>query len=219
MPQIAPSILAADFARLGEQVMACAEAGAELIHVDVMDGRFVPNISMGLVVVEALHRVSPLPLDVHLMILEPERYITDFAKAGAHYLTFHPEATPHTHRVLQQIKEQGVKAGMAVNPGTPLEHFEPVLSDLDLALLMTVNPGFGGQKFIEGGLERLRLLKQMRDRLNPGCRLEVDGGINRQTAPLVVAQGADILVAGSAVFDGDIHENIAVLRKSYALAG
>ncbi|WP_299427695.1 ribulose-phosphate 3-epimerase [uncultured Meiothermus sp.] len=219
MPQIAPSILAADFTRLGEQVLACAEAGADLIHVDVMDGRFVPNISMGLVVVEALRRVSPLPLDVHLMIVEPERYIADFARAGAHYLTFHPEATPHVHRVLQQIKEHGVKAGMAVNPGTPLEYFEPVLSDLDLALLMTVNPGFGGQKFIERSLERLKLLKPMRDRLNPACLLEVDGGINRQIAPQVVALGADILVAGSAVFEGSIQENIAMLRESYAFAG
>lgn len=218
MPQIAPSILAADFTRLGEQVLACAEAGAELIHVDVMDGRFVPNISIGLVVVEALRRMSPLPLDVHLMIVEPERYIADFAKAGAHYLTFHPEATPHAHRVLQQIKEQGVRAGMAVNPGTPLEYFVPLLGDLDLALLMTVNPGFGGQKFIEGSLERLRVLKQMRYQLNPECLLEVDGGINRHTAPQVVAHGADILVAGSAVFDGNIRENIALLRESYAFA-
>ncbi|MCX7784301.1 MAG: ribulose-phosphate 3-epimerase [Meiothermus sp.] len=219
MPQIAPSILAADFTRLGEQVLACAEAGADLIHVDVMDGRFVPNLSMGLVVVEALHRVSPLPLDVHLMILEPERYIADFVQAGAHYLTFHPEATPHTHRVLQQIKELGIKAGMALNPGTPLEYFEPLLGDLDLALLMTVNPGFGGQKFIGRSLERLKRLKEMRDQLNPGCLLEVDGGINRQTAPQAVALGADILVAGSAVFEGDVHENIAALRESYAFAG
>jgi ribulose-phosphate 3-epimerase len=218
MPQIAPSILAADFTRLGEQVLACAEAGADLIHVDVMDGRFVPNISMGLVVVEALRRVSPLPLDVHLMILKPERYLADFARAGAGFLTFHPEATLHAHRVLEQIKELGVKAGMAVNPGTPLEYFEPLLGDLDLALLMTVNPGFAGQKFIGRSLERLRELKQMRDQLNPRCLLEVDGGINRQTAPQVVALGADILVAGSAVFDGDIARNIALLRESYAFA-
>lgn len=219
MPQIAPSILAADFTRLGEQVLVCAEAGADLIHVDVMDGRFVPNISMGLVVVEALRRVSPLPLDVHLMILEPERYLADFARAGASFLTFHPEATLHAHRVVEQILELGVKAGMAVNPGTPLEYFEPLLCDLDLALLMTVNPGFAGQKFIGRSLERLRQLKQMRDQLNPRCLLEVDGGINRQTAPQVVALGADILVAGSAVFDGDIARNIAALRESYAFAG
>lgn len=219
MPQIAPSILAANFTRLGEQVLACAEAGADLIHVDVMDGRFVPNISMGLVVVEALRGVSPLPLDVHLMILEPERYVPDFARAGASFLTFHPEATPHAHRVLEQIKELGVKAGMAVNPGTPLEYFEPLLGDLDLALLMSVNPGFAGQKFIGRSLERLGLLKQMRDQLNPGCLLEVDGGINLRTAPQVVALGADILVAGTAVFDGDIRKNIAALRESYALAG
>jgi ribulose-phosphate 3-epimerase len=212
-------MLAADFTRLGEQVLVCAEAGADLIHVDVMDGRFVPNISMGLVVVEALRRVSPLPLDVHLMILEPERYLADFARAGASFLTFHPEATLHAHRVVEQILELGVKAGMAVNPGTPLEYFEPLLCDLDLALLMTVNPGFAGQKFIGRSLERLRQLKQMRDQLNPRCLLEVDGGINRQTAPQVVALGADILVAGSAVFDGDIARNIAALRESYAFAG
>jgi ribulose-phosphate 3-epimerase len=219
MPQIAPSILAADFTRLGEQVLACAEAGADLIHVDVMDGRFVPNISMGLVVVEALRRVSPLPLDVHLMILKPERYLADFARAGAAFLTFHSEATLHAHRLVEQIKELGVKAGMAVNPGTPLEYFEPLLGDLDLALLMTVNPGFAGQKFIGCSLDRLRQLKLLRDQLNPRCLLEVDGGINRQTAPQVVALGADILVAGSAVFDGDIARNIALLKESYAFAG
>ena len=202
MTLIAPSILAADFARLGEQVQTCEGSGADWIHVDVMDGRFVPNISMGMVVVEALCKVTRLPLDVHLMIVEPEKFIADFAKAGADHLTIHAEATPHAHRAIQQIKEHGVKAGLAVNPATPLSFFETLLPDLDLALLMTVNPGFGGQKFIEGSLQRLKTLRQMRDDLSPNCLIEVDGGITPETTPKVVAAGADVLVAGTAGVKG-----------------
>ena len=219
MTLIAPSILAADFARLGEQVQAAEAAGADWIHVDVMDGRFVPNISMGLVVVEALRRVTRLPLDVHLMIVEPEKFTTDFVQAGASQVTLHAEATPHAHRAIQQIQELGAKAGLSLNPATPLSFFEELLPELDLALLMTVNPGFGGQQFIQGSLNRLERLRRMRDHLNPGCLIEVDGGITPQTAPQVVAAGADVLVAGSAVFKGDVAMNMLALRESYAAAG
>ncbi|RIH79802.1 Ribulose-phosphate 3-epimerase [Calidithermus terrae] len=213
--RIAPSILAADFARLGEQVREAEDAGADWIHVDVMDGRFVPNISMGLVVVEALKRVARVPLDVHLMIVEPERYLEDFARAGADHLTVHAEATPHAHRAVQRIRELGLKAGLAVNPGTPLGFFKPLLPDLDVALLMTVNPGFGGQSFIAGSLPRLRLLRQMADEMNPACLIEVDGGINRETARQCAEAGAQVLVAGSSVFNGkaSVAHNLQALRE------
>jgi len=212
-------VLAADFTRLGEQVMEAQEGGADLIHVDVMDGRFVPNISMGIVVVEAIRRVAQIPLDVHLMIVEPEKYLADFVQAGATYLTFHAEATPHAHRAVQRIRELGAKPGLALNPATPLSFLETLLPDLDLALLMTVNPGFGGQKFIPGSTQRLRELRALRDRLNPACLIEVDGGITPQTVTQV--SGADILVAGSSVFNlhSSIQENIKTLRENYALTG
>ncbi|MER3443164.1 MAG: ribulose-phosphate 3-epimerase [Meiothermus sp.] len=213
--RIAPSILAADFARLGEQVREAEHAGADWIHVDVMDGRFVPNISMGLVVVEALKRVARVPLDVHLMIVEPERYLEDFARAGADHLTVHAEATPHAHRAVQRVRELGLKAGLAINPGTPLGFFKPLLPDLDIALLMTVNPGFGGQSFIAGSLPRLRLLRQMADEMNPACLIEVDGGINRETARQCAEAGAQVLVAGSSVFNGkaSVAHNLQALRE------
>ncbi|HEU4741189.1 MAG TPA: ribulose-phosphate 3-epimerase [Meiothermus sp.] len=216
---IAPSVLAADFTRLGEQVREAQEGGADLIHVDVMDGRFVPNISMGIVVVEAIKRVATVPLDVHLMIIEPEKYLADFVQAGATYLTFHAEATPHAHRAVQLIRELGAKPGLALNPATPLSFLESLLPDLDLALLMTVNPGFGGQKFIPGSAQRLRELQALRDRLNPACLIEVDGGITPQTVAQV--SGADILVAGSSVFNphSSVQENIKALRENYALTG
>lgn len=216
---IAPSVLAADFTRLGEQVREAQEGGADLIHVDVMDGRFVPNISMGIVVVEAIRRVAKIPLDVHLMIVEPEKYLADFVQAGATYLTFHAEATPHAHRAVQRIRELGAKPGLALNPATPLSFLETLLPDLDLALLMTVNPGFGGQKFIPGSTQRLRELRALRDRLNPACLIEVDGGITPQTVTQV--SGADILVAGSSVFNlhSSIQENIKTLRENYELTG
>lgn len=212
-------MLAADFTRLGEQVREAQEGGADLIHVDVMDGRFVPNISMGIVVVEAIRRVAKIPLDVHLMIVEPEKYLADFVQAGATYLTFHAEATPHAHRAVQRIRELGAKPGLALNPATPLSFLETLLPDLDLALLMTVNPGFGGQKFIPGSTQRLRELRALRDRLNPACLIEVDGGITPQTVTQV--SGADILVAGSSVFNlhSSIQENIKTLRENYALTG
>jgi ribulose-phosphate 3-epimerase len=213
--RIAPSVLAADFTRLGEQVREAEAGGADWIHVDVMDGRFVPNISMGLVVVEALRRVATVPLDVHLMIVEPERYLEDFARAGADHLTVHAEATPHAHRAIQRIRELGLKPGLAVNPGTPLGFFKPLLADLEIALLMTVNPGFGGQSFIPHSLPRLRLLRQMVEEMNPGCLIEVDGGINPETARLCVEAGAQVLVAGSSVFNGSagVAHNLRALRE------
>ena len=215
MPLIAPSILSADFARLAEQVRAAEAAGADWIHVDVMDGRFVPNITMGFVVVEALRPVTRLPLDVHLMIVEPERYVERFVAAGADVVTVHAEATPHVHRTLQLIRSAGAKAGLAVNPATPLDWFEDVLGELDLALLMSVNPGFGGQRFIPRSLARLERLAALRDRDNPGVRIEVDGGVGPANAAELVRRGADVLVAGSAVFGGGaVAENLRALRDA-----
>ena len=215
-PKLAPSILAADFSRLGEQVKAAEEAGADYIHIDVMDGHFVPNITIGPLIVQACKRVTKLPLDVHLMIEEPERYLETFAKAGADILTFHAEATPHIHRALQVVRESGTRAGLAVNPVTPLEVMKEALPYLDLVLVMSVNPGFGGQAFIEATLPRLRTVRGWIDDINPNCELEVDGGIDKSTAPKVAQAGASVLVAGSAVFSGmdTVQENIAALRES-----
>lgn len=216
--RIAPSVLAADFTRLGEEVLAAQQAGADWLHLDVMDGRFVPNISFGLGIVEAIKRVSSLPLDVHLMIVEPERYIADFVRAGATYLSFHSEATLHPHRAIQNIRELGAKPGLAINPGTPLSTFEPLLPDLDLALLMTVNPGFGGQRFIASSIKRLEQLRLLRDELNPLCLLEVDGGVNAQNIAALKHAGADIAVAGSSVFNlrASVHDNLSELRRQLA---
>lgn len=216
MALLAPSILAADFAHLAEQVQAAEAAGADWIHVDVMDGRFVPNLTMGFVVVEALRRVTRLPLDVHLMIVEPERYVERFVAAGADLVSFHAEATPHVQRTLQLIRAAGAQAGLAVNPATPLDWFEDVLGELDLALLMSVNPGFGGQRFLPRTLARLERLVALRDRLNPKARIEVDGGVGPGNAAELVRRGADVLVAGSAVFGGarTIAENLRDLRDA-----
>ncbi|WP_456410464.1 ribulose-phosphate 3-epimerase [Oceanithermus sp.] len=214
--RIAPSILSADFARLGEQVREAEAAGADWIHVDVMDGRFVPNITMGFVVVEALRRVTRLTLDVHLMIVEPERYVERFVAAGADVVTIHAEATPHVHRALQLVRTAGARAGLAVNPATPLDRFDDVWGELDLALLMTVNPGFGGQRFIERGLERLERLAARRDAGNPEALIEVDGGVGLANAAELVGRGADVLVAGSAVFNdrASVAENLKALRDA-----
>ena len=216
MALLAPSILSADFAHLAEQVQAAETAGADWIHVDVMDGCFVPNLTMGFVVVEALRSVTRLPLDVHLMIVEPERYVERFVAAGADAVSFHAEATPHVHRTLQLIRSAGARAGLAVNPATPLDRFEDVLEELDLALLMSVNPGFGGQRFISRSLGRLERLAAMRDRLNPEARIEVDGGVSPANAAELVRRGADVLVAGSAVFGGGrtVAENLSALRDA-----
>ena len=214
--KIAPSILSADFTRLGEQIAECEAGGADWIHVDVIDGHFAPNITMGPVVVEAARRATSLPLDVHLMIAAPERYLADFARAGADRLTVHVEACPHLHRTLQQIKELGKQAGVALNPGTPAGAVAEVLSEVDLVLAMTVNPGFSGQKFISGVLPKI---KQLREGLNArglAADIEVDGGIDAATAPQAAAAGATAFVAAYAVFktDAPIAEAITRLRRS-----
>jgi len=198
--KLAPSILSADFARLGEAVKEAEVAGADRVHVDVMDGHFVPNITIGPVVVASLRKVTPLPLECHLMIEDPDRYAPEFAAAGADTITVHPEGARHLHRTIHRIKDLGKRAGVALNPATSESAIEEILADLDLVLVMTVNPGFGGQKFIEGTLPKLRRIREMIDAINPRCELEVDGGIDATTAPKVVSSGARVLVAGSAVF-------------------
>jgi len=213
--KVAPSILSADFGRLAEEVKAVEQAGADYIHVDVMDGRFVPNLTLGPVIVEAVRRATKLPLDVHLMIVEPERYVDAFVKAGADIVTVHVETSPHLNRTLQQIREAGATPSVVLNPATPLSSIEEVLDQVGQVLLMSVNPGFGGQRFLPGSVERVRRLRAMLDARGLGEQvdIEVDGGINAQTAAQVVAAGARVLVAGSAVFNQDDYAKaIAALR-------
>ncbi|MBV8939694.1 MAG: ribulose-phosphate 3-epimerase [Alphaproteobacteria bacterium] len=212
-PAIAPSILSADFSRLGEEVRAVTAAGADLIHIDVMDGQFVPNLTLGPCVVSALRPHSALPLDVHLMIATPERLSEAFARAGADILTVHAEAVTHLHRTLTFIKSLGVRCGVSLVPSTDAAALEYVMDVVDLILVMTVNPGFGGQEFIPAQLEKIRRIRAMIDASKRNIALEVDGGINAQTARAAVAAGADVLVAGSAVFNGgDYAANIRSLR-------
>lgn len=219
--EIAPSILAADFARLEEQVAAAADAGAKYIHIDVMDGRFVPNISIGPLIVRALRPLAnraDLILDVHLMIVEPEQYVSAFADAGADIITVHVEATTHLHRTIQSIRETGAKVGVTLNPGTPLVMLEPVLTAVDLVLIMSVNPGFGGQSYIPESTARIRQLRQLLDEKGSAAVIEVDGGVKVHNAAEIAAAGADILVAGSAVFggDGSIAENMDAFQQALA---
>lgn len=213
--KIAPSILSADFSRLGDEIRSVEAAGADLIHVDVMDGHFVPNITIGPLVVEACRKVTKLPLDVHLMIENPERYIPEFAKAGADYLTVHVEAATHLHRLVQNIREHGnVKAGVSLNPATPLEALDYILGDIDLVLIMSVNPGFGGQAFIPSQLDKIRSLRQRIDSRKLSAVIEVDGGVKADNAAGIAAAGADILVAGSAVFGAkDYRSAIQGIRR------
>ncbi|QII48913.1 ribulose-phosphate 3-epimerase [Bacillus paralicheniformis] len=202
MVYVAPSILSADFARLGEEIRDVEQGGADFIHIDVMDGHFVPNLTIGPLVVEAVRPITELPLDVHLMIEAPDRYIPAFAKAGADILSVHVEACPHLHRTIQLIKEQGVKAGVVLNPHTPVQQIEHVLEDLDLVLLMTVNPGFGGQSFISSVLPKIRQVKEMAEQKGlSDLLIEVDGGVNKMTARQCIEAGANLLVAGSAVYN------------------
>jgi len=198
--KIAPSILAADFAHLAEAVESAEAAGVDYIHVDVMDGHFVPNISIGPPVVRSLRQVTPLPLDVHLMISDPLRYASAFAEAGADVLTVHVEATPHLHRILQRIRDLGVRPGVSLNPATPAASISEILNDVALVLVMTVNPGYGGQAFIEHTLRKIAQVREMLDSAGSAAELEVDGGIGPQTAARVVAAGATVLVAGTAIF-------------------
>ncbi len=219
MIKIAPSILSADFARLGEEVQAVAKAGADYIHIDVMDGHFVPNLTIGPLVVAAVRKVTPLPLDVHLMIEHPDRYIPDFARAGADIITVHQEAVPHLHRTVQLIKGLGKKAGVSVNPATPTTVLDIILEDLDLVLVMTVNPGFGGQEFIASGLDKIAALRREIDRRGLKVELEVDGGVKADNIARIAAAGAEVFVAGSAVFGaGDYTATIAGLRRQAGTA-
>ena len=215
--RIAPSILSADFARLGEEVRAVATAGADWIHIDVMDGHFVPNLTIGPMVVQALRPCTNLVFDVHLMITPVDAFVTQFAAVGADIITIHPEAGPHPHRTVQLVKSLGKRAGLALNPGTPVEVVDYLLGDIDLVLVMSVNPGFGGQSFIAQQLEKIRILRQRIDASGRRIDLEVDGGINPETARAAVAAGADVLVAGSATFTGGggaYAQNIRRLRDA-----
>lgn len=217
---IAPSILSADFARLGEEVARVEQGGADLLHVDVMDGHFVPNLTIGPPVVEALRKVTNLPLDTHLMMTNPDAFIQEFANAGAAYITVHVETCPHLHRTIQRVKELGLKAGVTLNPATPLNAIEGIIHDVDLVLVMSVNPGFGGQHFIARILDKIAQARHLIDRHKSKALLEVDGGIKVENAAQVVRAGADILVSGSAIFSSpDYAATIKALREAGARHG
>jgi len=214
---IAPSLLAADFSRLAEEVAAIEAAGADWLHLDVMDGHFVPNISFGPVVLKSLRKLTKMPFDVHLMIAPVDLYLEAFAQAGANHIMFHPEAGPHPHRTVQAIQALGCKTGLVLNPATPIEHFTPLIDMLDIVMVMSVNPGFGGQKFIHSQLKRIETLRRLIDASGREIRLEVDGGIDPATAPQCIAAGADTFVAGTAIFGTkDYAAAIAAIRKGPA---
>lgn len=215
MKIIAPSILSADFSVLGEEIAAVEAAGANWIHIDVMDGHFVPNITMGPGVVKSLRKMTVLPFDVHLMIENPEQYIQPFAEAGSDRITVHMEALIHLHRTVSQIKELGLKAGVSLNPATPLSFVESILTDIDLLLIMTVNPGFGGQQFIKTMLPKIRQARELIDRFAPAVLLEVDGGVTLTNMPAILKAGADVLVAGASIFgSGNYRDTIGKMKAS-----
>jgi ribulose-phosphate 3-epimerase len=220
-PLIAPSILSADFARLGEDVSAVLDAGADIVHFDVMDNHFVPNLTIGPMICDALRNYGiEAPIDVHLMVEPVDRIIPDFASAGASYITFHPEASTHVHRTIGLIHESGCKAGLVFNPATPLSWLEHVIADLDMILLMSVNPGFGGQKFIDSSLDKLRQARRMIDACGRDIRLEIDGGVKTDNIREIAAAGADTFVAGSAIFGSDDYAaTIAKMKSEIAAAG
>ena len=214
MKMIAPSILSADFSKLGEEILTVEEAGADLIHIDVMDGHFVPNISIGPAVIASIRKTTSLPFDVHLMIKNPEKFIEAFAGAGSDTITVHCEATDHLHRTITLIKEQGIKAGVSLNPATPLTQVEQIITDVDLLLVMTVNPGFGGQKFIEKMLPKIKKAKAMIEAISPGILLEVDGGVTLDNIKQIADAGTDIFVAGASVFkSADYHQTIGNMKE------
>lgn len=214
MGKISPSILSADFTRLGEEIKEVEKAGADYIHIDVMDGHFVPNITIGPMVVKAARRVTEMPLDVHLMISDPDRFIDLFAEAGANIITVHAETVNHLHRTIQHIRDRGVSPGVSLNPATPLDVLEYVLADIDLVLLMTVNPGFEGQKFIPEVIPKIKKLREKIDRNGLDSEIEVDGGINSETIGVVSSAGADVFVAGSAIFySKDYEKTIQLMRQ------
>jgi ribulose-phosphate 3-epimerase len=222
--RVAPSILSADFARLADEIALVERGGADWLHVDVMDGHFVPNLTVGPPIVESIRKVTKLPLDVHLMMTDPDQFIEEFAEAGANFLTVHVEACPHLHRTLHFIKQKGVKAGVTLNPATPLSTVEEILADADLLLIMSVNPGFGGQQFIPAVLDKIRRARAMIEQTDSRAALEVDGGIKPSNAAEIIQAGADVLVAGSAIFSSeDYAAAITALRQagqaSAAMAG
>ena len=213
MKKIAPSILSADFSRLGEEISAVEAGGADWIHIDVMDGHFVPNITIGPGVITSLRKITKLPFDVHLMIENPYRYVEDFAAAGSDIITVHVEATHHLHRTLTMIRDMGIKVGVSLNPGTPLVQVEPILTDLDLLLIMTVNPGFGGQRFIISMLPKIRKAREMIAATSPTVSLEVDGGVNLENIKTIAESGADVVVAGTSIFGSkDYRGTITTLK-------
>lgn len=215
MVKIAPSILSADFTRLGEEVKSVEQAGADYIHIDVMDGHFVPNITIGPIIVEAVRRVTELPLDVHLMISNPDYFIEDFVRAGADIITIHTEAVKHLHRSIQHIRKAGARPGASLNPATPLQVIEYILDDLDMVVIMTVNPGFGGQEFISEVIPKIERLKEMIDKRGLNIEIEVDGGINPDNISLVSSAGANVFVAGSAVFGSKDYARTIRKMKSF----